>query len=416
MAGPAPARLLDLTRLVSRVGRGPHTGVDRVELAYLEALLARPAPCFGLVRAAPGHVLLDRHGMQALHARLTGVAAWGRADLLARLHLRQSGPRRQAMSDLRRLARAQATGRGLARMLARHLPAGTALLNTGHSNLVPAVFAAMREVPGARIAVLIHDTIPLDHPEFTRAGVPAQFADRLQLVGSAADLVIYNSGHSQRAAERHFAGWSRVPPGLVAHLGVPVPRPDPAALAAALPPAVVRALPPGRPVFVVLGTIEPRKNHALLLDLWDDMAADLPDDRMPALCILGARGWLNAAVFDRLDTSPLVGRHVFELPGLGDGAVAALLARAHALLFPSLAEGYGLPALEAAALGVPVLCNNLEVFSESLGDYPFVIPVTDRYQWRHRIEAMAREASAPRQPAVPVPDWQSHFERVLSAI
>ena len=45
-----PARLLDLTRLVSRVGHGPWTGVDRVERAYLSAVIADPVPAFGLVR------------------------------------------------------------------------------------------------------------------------------------------------------------------------------------------------------------------------------------------------------------------------------------------------------------------------------------------------------------------------------
>ena len=68
------ARLLDLTRLVSRVGRGPLTGIDRVELAYLDALLRQPEPLFALVRTTLGYVLLDRPGALALHARLTGVA------------------------------------------------------------------------------------------------------------------------------------------------------------------------------------------------------------------------------------------------------------------------------------------------------------------------------------------------------
>ena len=73
----APGRLLDLTRLISRVGHGPMTGVDRVELAYLTEFLARPEPLFGLVATSVGHSLLDRAGMVALSARIMGQVAWG---------------------------------------------------------------------------------------------------------------------------------------------------------------------------------------------------------------------------------------------------------------------------------------------------------------------------------------------------
>ena len=57
-----PTRLLDLTRLVSRLGRGPMTGIDRVECAYLTHLASRETPLFGLVRSGAGWLLLDQPG------------------------------------------------------------------------------------------------------------------------------------------------------------------------------------------------------------------------------------------------------------------------------------------------------------------------------------------------------------------
>ncbi|WP_114966573.1 glycosyltransferase family 4 protein [Alkalilacustris brevis] len=420
-SGATPkARLLDLTRLVSRVGRGPFTGIDRVEMAYLEALLQRPEPAFGLVRGATGrlhgllagHLLLGRAGLAGLRDRLAGRAGWGRPDWVARLHLRQQSSRRRALSDLRRMALAQATTPALGKMLRQHLPAGVLYLNVGHSNLAADTFAAVREVPDARIEAFVHDTIPLDFPEFTRQGEPENFARKLRMIGARADRVIYNSQVSRDAAETHFARWGRVPPGLVVHLGGTPARPDPAALAAVRP----AALRPGRPYLVVLGTIEPRKNHAFLLDLWEGMASRLEAGKMPALCIAGARGWCSAALFARLDASPLTGRHVFELPGLGDGAVAALLQGACGLLFPSHVEGFGLPALEAAALEVPVLCNDLPVFHETLGDYPVYVPTTDDYQWQRQILALAGgqvPVSGGGRPAIPT--WDEHFAGVFGA-
>lgn len=410
------AIVLDLTRLVSRAGRVPLTGVDRVELAWLRHLLDKDTPAFGLVRSAPGRVVLGRNGMAALEARIAGTADWGSPDTLSRLHLRQSPERRRALSDMRRHALSGCallgTGRGLVRALHRHAGPGLRYLNTGHAHLEPAVFAAVHAVPGARAAVLVHDTIPLDYPDFTRPGQDAAFAAKLAAVSAGADRVIYNSDATRSTAEAHLARIGRVPPGVVAHLGVTPPLPVPDAL-----PERLRAQIDGRHYFVTLGTIEPRKNHALLLDIWEGLARELPADKVPALIIAGTRGWRNEAVFVRLDaagrTSPC---HVFEAPDLSDGAVAALLVGARALLFPSLAEGFGLPSAEAAALGVPVLCNDLAVTREILGHYPVYANARDAYSWRQGILALAQGGNLQqRSGAVVLPTWAGHFELALRA-
>ncbi|MBI1217260.1 MAG: glycosyltransferase [Rhodobacteraceae bacterium] len=404
------ARLLDLTRLVSRVGRGPLTGIDRVERAYLDALILQPEPLFALIRTTLGYVLLAPPGVAALRARLTGAAAWGSADLIGRLSQRRNPMRARAEADLRRLAQGRARPSGLSRLLARHLPAGTAYLNVGHSDLARVVFDAVRQLPGARITVMIHDTIPLDHPDFAVAGMPAAFAARLERVGAVADLVLYNSGYSRRMAEAAFGRWGRVPPGLVAPLGVEPVAPDPALL----PPGLDLA----PPYFLALGTIEPRKNLGFLLDLWEDLGRDPPPTGLPRLLIVGQRGWADPALLARLDALP-PGGPVRDLGGLPDGAVAALMAEAAGLLFPSLAEGYGLPPIEAAALGLPVVCNPLEIYQETLGNYPVYAPVRDRYLWRKAVTDLTARAggssgaTGQRQAAVPAPSWERHFKPVL---
>ena len=132
---PIAARLLDLTRLVSRMGRGPMTGIDRVEHAYLLHLLDSEVPLFGLVRTGFGYALLDRVGMAGIARRVRGAEPLGEADLLARLAHRRNPVRARAEADVRRLALARAARPFLRQMLLRHLPAGTSYLNTGHANL-----------------------------------------------------------------------------------------------------------------------------------------------------------------------------------------------------------------------------------------------------------------------------------------
>lgn len=402
----AAAYLLDLTRLVSRAGFSVPSGIDRTETAYLDRLLLEPAPVFALVRTTLGFVLLDRAGASALRDRLNGQRPWGAADLTGRLSQRRNAARARAESDLRRLALGRALPARLGALLARHLPAGTCYLNTGHANLSATTFGAVHRLPGARIAVLVHDTIPLDHPELASPGMPEAFAARLRRVGAQADLAIYNSAATRADAERHFTAWGRVPPGVVAPLGVTRAAPVPSALPAGLDLS--------GPYFVALGTIEPRKNIGFLLDLWAELAVQ---ETPPRLFLVGRRGWAAPELLARIDALPKDGP-VHALGALPDGAAAALLAGAAGLLFPSLAEGYGLPPLEAAAAGVPVLCNDLPVYRETLGNYPVYAIVSDRYSWLKEINDLAArtEQAATRQSPVTVPGWESHFKTVLSML
>lgn len=401
MTAKGEAWLVDLTRLASRIGHGPMTGVDRVEHAYLRELMRRDVTLFALVQSAIGFLLLDRAGVARLAALVEGRETAPRARRLERLLRRDQPARADAEALLRRAAVARAPAPLLARMLRRHLPAGMRYLNLGHANLTPRVFAAVHAVPGARAGVLVHDVIPLDHPELTRVGIPEVFARKMAAVAAGADLVIHTTHAGRQRDEAQLARLGRVPAGRVAQLGM-----EPAAPA---PEEVPPDLDLASPYFVVLGTIEPRKNHALLLDAWERMPQG------PRLLVLGGRGWRNETVFRRLDALTAGGR-VVERRGLSDGAVAAVLSGARALLFPSFAEGTGLPALEAAALGVPVVCSDLPELREVMGDYPVYLAPTDGYAWSEVIGLIeqAGGSSRDRGARFVLPSWEDHFKTTLS--
>lgn len=388
-----PARLLDVSRLASRAGQVA-TGVDRVELAYLRALTADGAiPVYGLCRTALGFCLLDHVGLLAL-GQAFATRDFPAPDILSRLNRRLSGPARRGQSFVRRHAVARVT-RGHLKRLLRRLPEGFVYLNVGHSNLTRPVCRAIKAQPSARIAVLIHDTIPLDWPDMQRTGIVAQFRTKLDVARTFADRIICTSDACAADVRRHLAG--RALPIVIAHLGVNVPHPTPEDIPLGLMPL--------RPYFIVLGTIEPRKNHALLLDIWDDWGPGAP-----ALLICGHRGWRNADVFARLDAGV---PHVKEAANLSDGAIAALLQGSQGLLFPSFAEGYGLPPLEAAALGVPVICADLAACRELLGNWAVYADVQDRYSWSKEIKRLMQTAPQDRMDRLTPPDWSAHFRTAL---
>ncbi|QQA42857.1 glycosyltransferase family 4 protein [Pelagovum pacificum] len=376
---------------MSRAGR-VLTGVDRVERAYLDALIRDEVPLFLLARSAFGYLLLDRDGARKFLKHVDS-GDWGQPFGLSRLAYRLDPARQAAEATVRALSIARCTRRRLVAMLSWNLPAGTTYLNLGHTNLTDRVLMAVRSLPDARVTVFIHDTIPLDLPHMQRTGSVPRFASFLSRA-ALADRVLTSSQAVLDSLEHHI---DSVPPVTVAPLGVDLTVPRPEQVPAELPP-------PG-PYFVVLGTIEPRKNHALLLDIWEELEAEA------TLLILGSRGWNNEDVFARLDAEP---QGVIEVAGLSDGAVASLLQGARALLFPSLAEGFGLPLIEAAALGTPVVCGDLAICREVLGDRGIYLATDDRYLWINTINELAEQAPQNVFPSSAVPQWSDHFKIVLS--
>ncbi|MEL6232936.1 MAG: glycosyltransferase [Pseudomonadota bacterium] len=381
MFWPGPV-LLDISRSLSRIGHDTPSGIDRVEAAYLAQLRGRPH--WGFARIAGGFVLLAPEAM----ARV--LAEGGEASLDLRGHWpRRPAPVRRAESLARRLAAARADRAGLGAMLRAHLPPGTLALNVGHSNLSQDVLAALRSAAALRV-VMIHDTIPLDHPDLARPAPARRFAARLRAAAQA-DLLLANSHHTARQITAWLTRWRLpAPPIQVLPLGID-------------PPAV-QAAPAQHPSFVMLGTVEPRKGHAMLLDIWARWGA-----APPQLDVIGRMGWAGRALRRRLaDPPPGV---VWHGP-LPDSALHGLMAPARALLLPSMAEGFGLPLAEAMAMGLPAIVSDLPALRETGGNWPVYLDGGDPEAWQDALRRFsARDPHSgltPPKPPAPML-WNAHF-------
>ncbi len=405
-----PARLLELTRVLALQGRRP-SGVDRVCLAYLRAILADELPCFGLVRTGLGYVLLDRIGMQACLDAIEGRQDWPDPDFMSRMRHRAGSPRQVPDTMARQLATARARPRGLGRMLRRHVPAGTVYINVDQTTFSTRVARAVKSVPDGKISMFLHDTIPLDYPQYQTPHSVRKLAAIMQRCTTYADLILTNSHVSASDIARHLKPLGQVPPVEVAHLGVELDFFENGDNGMA--PKIAT------PYFLCLGTIEPRKNVAFLLDLWEGLADRWSPEDVPRLVIAGRRGWESDAVFDRLESTTLRGKFLLEFNDLGDESLRDLLSGAAGLLFPSHAEGFGLPPVEAAAMGVPVVANALPVLREILGDYPIYASVSDVYLWETIIkslvtaDAVTQEAGSGPKSRFSPPTWEAHFNTVL---
>jgi glycosyltransferase involved in cell wall biosynthesis len=225
--------------------------------------------------------------------------------------------------------------------------------------------------------------------------------------------IIANSEATAESLRRHLATREgAVIPIRVAHLGtgLTLSRHDAA-------PDVDNA---ERPYFVCIGTIEPRKNHLLLLNLWRRMAETLPPDLVPRLILVGRRGWENENILDMLDRCPALRGVVEERGRLPDRALSRLLVHARALLMPSFAEGFGLPVAEALAAGVPVIASDIPAHREAGGAVPDYLDPLDGPAWLTAIRDYAdmpsarRAAQSARLARRRPPAWDSHIDALLS--
>ena len=197
---------------------------------------------------------------------------------------------------------------------------------------------------------------------------------------------------------------------FAAHERLPMPRAIAAPLATGLERREAAPRPLAEPYFVALGTIEPRKNHRLLLDVWRQLGAEAP-----RLVVVGQRGWLCEDVVEALHQQQAT---VLWKEHCSDAELAAWLRHARALLMPSHVEGYGLPVAEALAAGVPVIASELAVFRDSVGGVPDYADPERAAQWLELVRDYAGAQSARRAAQLErlarfrPSTWAEHFRAV----
>jgi glycosyltransferase involved in cell wall biosynthesis len=116
-----------------------------------------------------------------------------------------------------------------------------------------------------------------------------------------------------------------------------------------------------RDYLLMVGTLEPRKNHARVF-----AAVRALGDAAPLLVVCGRAGWCCEPIVDELRRLVAEGRALW-IENADDDALVAWLTHARALLYPSLLEGFGFPPLEALALGVPVVVGDVPALRETCG-------------------------------------------------
>jgi glycosyltransferase involved in cell wall biosynthesis len=413
-ADPARPVVYDMTRLVTRVLTESPNGIDRVDL--------RLARYFAFCRGETTSVLLWTIAGQRLFpasvARriVNGVEDHWREfeqsdadglyeEVVQRIITPRPGqgpvarPAASSRKPFRKpfLGAIWNYGLGLGQSPERKAPRGAAYLNASHFPLEYAGHLRwLFRRPDIRPAFFIHDLLPIEKPQYFWPKEPERHRRRLEHIRQVGGRAIVASATVAAKVKSHFESRGYSAPILQATLPVsPVfhqpPLPDDRLM--------------GRPYFIACGTIEARKNHIFLLQLWREMAQTSAE--VPALVIVGKRGWNAEAAIDMLERSHGIARHVVEVSGLSTSGLKRLMDSATALLAPSLAEGFGLPIAEAAAAGLPVIAADIDAFRELVFPGLTLIDTLDGLGW---LNAIREHMTGRRKVRTPVSSSPSLFE------
>lgn len=423
----SPPIAYDITRLVTRVLNRTPNGIDRVDHAFAGHFVDPSVDNrFGVI--ATGVLRPRLFTAPASRAAIDGIAVhWGEETdpeqdpayrKVVTCLAGSPDPATHRVGSVPRVAQGR-SGRvaGVLRWCKDHgapvgrsprkaLPRGARYVNVSQFPMwIASYFEWLEARPDIKAVFFVHDLLPLEMPEYFREPERERHLRRLANLARFGSAVIVTTEIVKESLEDHLASLGRT--------GMPIlVAPTPVASVFGSPPCPEAAL-ADTPYFVMCGTIEPRKNHLMLLHAWRELVRR-DGTQAPRLVIVGTRGWKFGAVVDLLERSPLLAGHVVEVSGLSTPAVKRLLDGARALLMPSFAEGYGLPVREALAAEVPVIASDIPAFRAIANERLTLLSPIDGEAWLDAIRAHTR--SVPPHGGVeraPKPlDWPSYFEKI----
>ena len=409
----------DITRLLTRVLNATPNGIDRVDHALAQHFLgSAPDTSFGAAYLGLRSCLVAG---AASREAIDGIAAhWGETALnagddpvyrhvIARLAGEASGLKPSTTRRRRRIRLFGAAswirrhGVPLTRTPHAHLPAGAIYLNASQFPLwMSTPFAWLKQRRDVRAAFFVHDLLPISLPEYFRLEEYERHHARMRNVAAFASAAIVTTRTVAESLQTHMEGLGRRDLPIFT---APTPISPTFTAARVAEPKLA-----GHPFFVMCSTLEPRKNHLMILAAWRALIHKMGRDA-PKLVLVGTRGWHFDPIVDLIERSLSLRSHVVEAKGLSTPGLKRLLDNAQALLMPSHGEGYGLPVHEALAAGTPVVASDIPAFREIEADGLTLLSPLNGEAWMHEIEWRARAVRTSVPPDTPYQavEWATYF-------
>lgn len=221
---------------------------------------------------------------------------------------------------------------------------------------------------GAAVWFVVYDLLPVTHAKYFPEADAAWYVRWLRVAGKADGVACIS-----RAVADQFTRWhaehlgGQMPQVCAFHLGADIAASAPSGGVPAGADEQIRAF-GSRPTFLVVGTVEPRKGYGQVLEAFSQLWAAGADVN---LVIVGKRGWQAEDLVARLEHHNERGVRLFWLEGISDEYLETVYGAATCLVAASEDEGFGLPLVEAARHGLPLLVRDIPVFKEVAGERAF---------------------------------------------
>lgn len=273
---------------------------------------------------------------------------------------------------------------------------------------------------GLSMNYIVYDLLPIQNPEWWPEEVQPEFFHWITEIAKNADRLICIS---EAVANDLAMQLAKHPPDRVLagpiigsfHLGADVLNslpsrgvPDNAQM---LLERMQRAL-----SFLMVSTIEPRKGHAQTLAAFEQLWAQGHDIN---LVIVGKRGWKVDELVQKLSTHPESGHRLHWLAGVSDEFLEQIYAASDCLLSASLGEGFGLPLIEAAQHGLPILARDLPVMREVAGEHAFYFSGLQPQDLAQAVKRWLHLKECGQQPdskSLPWLSWKQSTQQLLDAL
>jgi alpha-1,2-rhamnosyltransferase len=273
--------------------------------------------------------------------------------------------------------------------------------------LYPPAMRRVKEKGGTNV-VAVYDILPLLHPPLFNRKVGADFARWFDEIVRAADAAIAISRATAESVVDYLAAKPSGKPLPVGwwRLGA-----DFAKSAGGAPSAKARRIAEGPPYFLSVGTLEPRKAYPTALGAFERLWAKGCDI---GYTIVGRPGWNTTALQERLRGHSEAGRRLNWFDQASDADLHLLYARARGTVNASVAEGFGLPVVEAAMHGAPVIASDIPIFREVGGTGARYFELLDPESLAAAIEATLTEPR--RAPRIETIGWRQSAEEMVRVI
>ncbi len=232
---------------------------------------------------------------------------------------------------------------------------------------------------GLRASLLVHDVLPLTHPQFFKPSAVRRFRRGIERLIDLIDVYLVSSNHVRDQLEDYFADRSLQTPRIqVLRFGTGFTTVDESQKHSATDMQ--------DPYVLLVSTLEPRKNHLLAIEVWRRLIGKYGARAIPRLLFIGRTGWLTGELMNELGRTNWLEGKISWHSNCNDDALASAYDNCLFTIFPSLAEGWGLPVTESLDRGKPCVCSNYGPLPEAGGSCADYFDPSDPNDALHKIE------------------------------